>query len=134
MAAIDAVGGIGLSHARRFRRSGIRTTDALLRRAATQSGRSDLAEKLSVSERDLLDLVLRIDLMRMKGLGTRFVELLNEAGVSTAEELKTRDPDILFAMMVQLNSRRRLVRRMPSLDRVREWVHEAQTFESVVEQ
>ena len=133
MAAIDAIGGIGLSHARRFRRSGIRTTDALLRRAATSAGRSDLAEKLSVSEQELLDLVLRIDLMRLKGLGTRFVELLNEAGVSTAEELRTRDPDTLFAMMVQINGRRRLVRRMPSLERVRAWVREAQTFEPSVE-
>ena len=134
MPSIDAVGGIGLSHARRFRRSGIRTTDALLRRAATRAERSALAEKLSVSERELLDLVLRIDLMRMKGLGTRFVALLNEAGVSTAEGLRTRDPDTLFALMVQINSRRRLVRRMPSLDRVRAWVREAQTFQPLVEQ
>lgn len=134
MASIDAVGGIGLSHARRFRRSGIRTTDALLRSAATRAERSALAEKLSVSERELLDLVLRIDLMRMKGLGTRFVALLNEAGVSTAEDLRTRDPDTLFALMVQINSRRRLVRRMPSLERVRAWVREAQTFQPFVKQ
>lgn len=134
MAAIDAVGGIGLSHARRFRRSGISTTDALLRRAATPAGRSDLAERLSVSERELLDLVMRIDLMRMKGLGTTFAQLLNEAGVTSAEELRDRDPDTLFAMMLQMNGRRRLVRRMPSLERVRAWVREAQTFQPLVEQ
>lgn len=133
MAAIDAVGGIGLSHARRFRRSGIRTTDALLRRAATQAGRYDLAERLSVSERELLDLVLRIDLMRIKGLGTRYVDLLNAAGVLTAEDLRARDPDTLFAMMVQINDRRTMVRRLPSLERVRGWVAEAQTFRPSVE-
>lgn len=133
MTAIDAVGGIGLSHARRFRRSGIRTTEALLRRAATQAGRCDLAERISVSEQELLELALRIDLMRIKGLGTRYVDLLNAAGVLTAEELRTRDPDTLFAMMVQINGKRRMVRRLPSLERVREWVAEAQTFQPSVE-
>ena len=133
MAAIDAVGGIGLSHARRFRRSGIRTTDALLRRAATRAGRCDLAERLAVSERELLDLVLRIDLMRIKGLGTRYVDLLNAIGVFTAEDLRARDPDSLFAMMVQINRRRKLVRRLPSLERVRAWVAEAQAFQPSVE-
>ena len=133
MTAIDAVGGIGLSHARRLRRSGIRTTDALLRRAATQAGRCDLAERISVSEQELLELALRIDLMRIKGLGTRYVDLLNAAGVLTAEELRTRDPDTLFAMMVQINGRRRMVRRLPGLERVREWVAEAQTFRPLVE-
>ncbi len=134
MAAIDAVGGIGLSHARRFRRSGIRTTDALLRRAATPEGRADLAERLSVNERELLELVLRIDLMRIRGLGTRYVDLLSAAGVSTAQELSTRDPDTLFAMMVQINSRRRMVRRLPNLERVKAWVAEARTFQPLVEQ
>jgi len=133
MAAIDAVGGIGFSHARRFRRSGIRTTEALLRRAATRPGRQELAERLSVSERDLLELVLRIDLMRIKGLGTRYVDLLDAVGVSTAEELKSRDPGTLFAMVVQLNGRRSMVRRLPSLERVRAWVAEAKTFEPLVE-
>jgi hypothetical protein len=134
MAAIDAVGGIGLSHARRFRRSGIRATDALLRRAATPEGRADLAERLSVNERELLELVLRIDLMRIRGLGTRYVDLLSAAGVSTAQELSTRDPDTLFAMMVQINSRRRKVRRLPNLERVKAWVAEARTFQPLVEQ
>ena len=134
MAAIDAVGGIGLSHARRFRRSGIRTTDALLRRAATLEGRAALAERLSVNERELLELVLRIDLMRIKGLGTRYVDLLSAAGVSTAQELSTRDPDTLFAMMVQVNGRQRMVRRLPNLERVKAWVAEARTFQPLVEQ
>ena len=133
MAAIDTVGGIGLSHARRFRQSGIRTTDALLRRAATRAERCDLAERLSVSERELLELALRIDLMRIRGLGRKYVDLLNAVGVSTAEELRTRDPDTLFAMMVQINGRRRMVHRLPSLERVRTWVAEAQTFQPSVE-
>ena len=132
MAAIDAIGGIGLSHARRFRRSGIRTTDALLRRAATQDARRDLAERLSVAERELLELVLKIDLMRIKGVGTRYVELLNAAGVFTAEDLRTRDPETLLAMIVQTNDKRMMVRRLPNLDRVTEWVTEAGTFQPSV--
>ena len=71
--------------------------------------------------------------MRIKGLGTRYVDLLDAVGVSTAEELKSRDPETLFAMVVQLNGRRSMVRRLPSLERVRAWVAEAKTFEPLVE-
>ena len=133
MAAIDAIGGIGVSHARRFRRSGIRTTDALLRRAATQEDRGALAARLSVTERDLLDLVLRIDLMRIKGVGTRYVELLDAVGISTAEDLSTWDPETLLAMIAQINDRRKVAHRLPNLDQVTEWVAEAQAFQPVVE-
>ena len=133
MAAIDALGGIGLSHARRLRRSGIRTTDALLGRAATREDRRELAERISLSEPELLEFALRIDLMRIKGIGARYVDLLNAAGVSTPEELGSRDPETLHAMIVQVNQRRSVVRRLPSLDRVRAWVVEAQTFQPAVE-
>ena len=130
MAAIDA---IGLSNARRFRRQGIRTTDALLRRAATLDGRRELAAKVSISEGHILESVLLIDLMRIKGVGTRYGELLNAAGVFTVEDLRSRNPETLLAMIGQINTRRGLVRRLPALDRVTEWVADAQTLQSLVE-
>lgn len=132
MAAIDAIGGIESSQARQFRRSGIRTTDALLRRAATFEGRCDLAGMVSLTEPQILELALRIDLMRIKGVGTRYGELLNAAGVFTVEELRDRNPETLLAMIVQINYRRRLARRLPALARVTEWVTEAQTLQPLV--
>ena len=133
MAAIESIGSIESAQARQFRRSGIRTTDAFLRRAATFEGRCDLAARVSLTEPRILELALQIDLMRIKGLGTRYGEMLNAAGVFTVHELRSRNPETLLAMIVQINDRRRLVRRLPTLDRVAEWVAEAQILQSLVE-
>lgn len=133
MAAIDAVGSIESAQARQFRRLGIRTTDALIRRAATFEGRRDLAGKVSLTEPQILELALQIDLMRIKGVGTRYGEVLNAAGVFTVDELRSRNPETLLAMIVQINDRRRLVRRIPTSDSVAEWVAEARILQSLVQ-
>ena len=132
MAAIDVVGGIGETHARRFRRSGIRTTEAFLRRAVSIDGRRELAASLSVDEQDLLDLAFRIELMSIRGVGARYAKLLSAAGVGTAEELRTRNPETLHALIVQINDRKKVVHRLPKLDRVMDWVAEARTVESAI--
>ena len=133
MAGIGDIKSIEPSQARQFRRSGIRTTRALLRRAATSAGRCDLARRVSLTESQLLEIALQIDLMRIKGIGTRYCDLLNAAGVFTVEELRSQNPETLLAMIVQMNHRRRLARRLPTLDRVAEWVAEAQSTQSLVE-
>ena len=133
MVAIDAIECVGPSQARRFRRSGIRTTDALLRRAVTHEARCDLAARVSLTVAEILELALRVDLMRIKGVGARYSVLLNEAGVFTLEELGTQNADTLLAKIDQINDRLRLVRRLPNLDRVRSWVNEAGTLLPLVE-
>ena len=133
MASIDALDGIDPSEARRFRRSGIRTTGALLRRAAAPAGRRDLAAESSLTESRILELVMRIDLMRVKGVGSRYSGLLNQAGVFTVEDLAGRNEVALSAMIRQTNGRNPIVRRLPTLADVAEWVAEARTIPPAVE-
>ena len=133
MAAIGDLYGVGFSEARRFRRSGVRTTGALLRRAATARGRRDLAAESSLAEPRILELALRSDLMRVKGVGSRYSGLLNQAGVFTAGDLADRNPETLRALIGQINERDPVVRRLPSLDYVAGWVAEARAVRPVVE-
>lgn len=133
MAGIDALDGIEPSDARSLRRAGIRTMEALLRKGVTADGRSELASRVTLGEQEILDLVLRIDLMRVKGLGGLYCRLLNHAGVFTIKDLRERDPHTLHAMLVQVNDRFGLARRLPNLGRVTSWVTEANAMESVVE-
>ncbi len=133
MTAIHTIGGVGSSHAKEFRRLGIRTTGALLRRAAGCSDRRAVAERVGLTEPEVLEAVLRVDLMRIKGVGARYATLLNAAGVFTIEELAARDPEALVAMLAQINARWMLVRRLPNLEVVTRWTTGACASQTSVE-
>ncbi len=121
MASITAVG-LPTPDATKLRKNGVRTTDALLRVAATKTGRRKLAGKTKLSEREVLAWVNRADLMRVKGIGPEYADLLEVAGVDTVKELRTRNPQNLLEAMTELNSRKRLVRRLPTGGMVDGWV------------
>ena len=131
MASITAVG-LPPREATRLRKNGVRTTDALLRTAATKSGRRKLAGKTKLPERDVLGWVNRADLMRVKGIGPEYADLLEAAGVDTVKELRTRNPRNLLETMNDLNARKRLVRRLPTEGMVRDWVTDAKKLEPIV--
>jgi len=63
--------------------------------------------------------------MRVKGVGWEYAELLRAAGVKTASELKYRNPQKLVEQMTEANTRRKLVRLMPSVTMVSRWIENA---------
>ncbi len=132
MAKLIDIEGIGKVYALKLEALGLKTTTALLKRAATLKGRRDLAERLAVSEKRLLKWVNRADLMRVKGVGTQFSDLLEETGVDTVRELRNRVPENLHAKLIQTNAAKNLARRDPTLDEVRGWVNLARDLPPVV--
>ena len=132
MATIDYIEGIGPKYARQLRKLGVRTTEALLKRGATRKGRRQLAEKASLTERQILEWVNRADLMRVKGIGSEYSDLLESAGVDTVKELRRRNSEALTVKMTQINEKKRLVRRLPTIAMVSQWVEFAKTLEPVV--
>jgi len=131
MASITAVG-LPTHDATKLRKNGVRTTDALLKVAATKSGRKNLAGKTRLPERDVLGWVNRADLMRVKGIGPEYADLLEMAGVDTVKELRTRNSENLLETMTELNARKRLVRRLPTSGMVDDWVLAAKQLEPMV--
>jgi hypothetical protein len=95
MATIDAIAGLDPKSATRFRKSRVRTTEALLKRAATRRGRKELATSTRLDEKQILIWVNRADLMRVKGIGSEYSDLLESAGVDTIKELRRRNPTSL---------------------------------------
>jgi predicted flap endonuclease-1-like 5' DNA nuclease len=122
MAKLLEIEGIGKTYAQKLEGLGLKTTAALLKRASTLKGRRELALSLEVSEKRLLKWVNRADLMRVKGVGSQFSDLLEEAGVDTVKELRNRVPQNLHAKMLEVNAQRNLARRDPTLEEVRSWV------------
>ena len=129
---IETIEGIGPAFAKKLRKVGIRSTGELLKRGATKKGRADIAGNADISETLILEWVNLADLMRIKGVGEEYSDLLEEAGVDTVKELRNRKPENLLAKMVEVNKKEKLVRRTPTLKAVQNWVEQAKSLEPVV--
>jgi predicted flap endonuclease-1-like 5' DNA nuclease len=132
MASIDAIEGIGHKSATKLRKAGVRTTQALLKTSATKKGRRALAASSDISETQILEWVNRADLMRVRGVGEEYSDLLEAAGVDTVKELRRRNPSNLLAMIIATNDKKRLVRRLPTEAMVRRWVEDAKDLPPIV--
>ena len=132
MASIDAISRLGHRNATKLRKAGIRTTEALLNRAATRKGRRALAEQTGFTEQQLLTWVNRGDLLRVKGVGQEYADLLEAAGADTVRALRNRSPANLLKRMVEQNKKARLVRRLPTPAMVERWVAHARELPPVV--
>ena len=134
MAKIETVEGIRVKHGKALRKAGVATTGALLRTGGAKKGRKTLAEASGCSEAQILEWVNRVDLMRVRGVGEEYSDLLEQSGVDTVKELRRRKPANLHAAMLETNGARRrpLVRRPPSLAEVERWVAHANELDPMV--
>ena len=80
----------------------------------------------------ILEWVNHVDLYRIKGVGSEYADLLEEAGVDTVVELATRKPENLHKAMLESNQKKDLVRKLPALSQVTEWVAQAKKLPRVV--
>lgn len=129
---IEAIEGIGPVFAKKLRAKGVRSTGELLKRGATKKGRGLLADKTGISETLILEWVNLADLMRIKGIGEEYSDLLEEAGVDTIKELRNRVPKNLYEKMLETNEKKKLVRRTPTLKMVEDWVKQAKKMTPTV--
>jgi predicted flap endonuclease-1-like 5' DNA nuclease len=132
VARIDEIAGIDPKAATKLRKAGIRTTDALLKRAASKSGRDLLAADIGLNADQMLKWVQRGDLMRLKGIGSEYALLLEACGVSTIRDLRRRNATALAAKLTDHNGRRSMVRRLPTEVMVTSWIEAAATVEPLV--
>lgn len=129
---ITDVEGIGQVYAEKLGAAGILTTEMLLRRCGEPSGRDEVAEQVGVTAEQILHWVTMADLMRIKGIGGEYAELLKAAGVDTVKELRTRNASHLAELVAQVNFTRKLTRRLPSLPMTMKWIEEAKSLEPTV--
>jgi predicted flap endonuclease-1-like 5' DNA nuclease len=129
---ITKIEGIGPGYAAKLAEAGIRTTEALLKAAANRKGRQKLAEQTGLSNLLILEWINRADLMRIKGVGEEYSDLLEATGVDTVKELAYRRPDNLHKALLETNSKKHLVRRAPSLNEIKSWVKQAKTLPPAV--
>jgi predicted RecB family nuclease len=132
MGSIGELRGIHPKEATKLRKAGVRTTESLLRHASTKRSRNALAKAADLDPDKLLDWVNRADLMRIKGVGAEYADLLKTVGVDTVKVLRRRNPRSLLGAMIEVNEEKRLVRRLPTESMVTSWVETASDVEPTV--
>jgi hypothetical protein len=123
--SISKIDGITAVAAAKLKSVGIRTTEGLLEAANTVKGRKALAAKTGIAEQQLLEWANIADCMRIPGMGKAKAELLRAAGVSTLREFTLRNPARLAQNMKEANTKRKLVRILPSEKSVGQLIEQA---------
>jgi PAS domain S-box-containing protein len=130
--SVEKIEGIGPVYAQKLLAVGVKTTQDLLDQGFNRKGREDLVEKTGISATLVLKWVNMADMMRIRGVGEEYSELLEKAGVDTVKELRNRNPKNLHEALVQANEAHKLVRRLPTLSEVESWIKEAKEAETTM--
>jgi predicted flap endonuclease-1-like 5' DNA nuclease len=126
MARIIDIEGIGPRYRQALKeKAGLTSTEALLEACATPKQREELAAKTGISPKLILEWANLADLFRIKGIGSEYSDLLEEAGVDTVAELAQRNAENLFTALKEVNDKKALVRRLPTGNQVKDWVAQA---------
>jgi predicted flap endonuclease-1-like 5' DNA nuclease len=129
---VQEIRGIQVSTAEKLGASGVKTSEELLVAGKTATGRKELAAKVGVDAKEVLELVNRADLARVKGIGEVYSNLLENAGVDTVLELSKRVPANLHAKLLE-QTQTGDARRAPTLAQVEDWVRQAKDLGRIVE-
>ena len=116
--------GIAAEYVRKLEKAGITTTEHLLDKARDAKARDRLAVQTGIGVKYLAKWTGMADLMRVKGIGRQYSELLVAVGVDSTEKLITFKPDELIRMMVEKKKARKLTGGVPKLTDVEQWLDE----------
>ncbi len=131
---IDEIEGIGESYAAKLSTAGVKTTDELLEWGANPAGRKALADSTGIDGDLILEWVNHADLMRIKGVGSEYSDLLEAAGVDSPAELAQRNAgNLAITFQEVVAARPGIVRRVPSETEIAGWIAEAKGLDKVVE-
>lgn len=133
MATLESIEGIGEKYASKLEAAGIRGTNQFLEKGKTPAGRKEIAKASGISGKLILEWLNHVDLYRIKGVGSEYADLLEAAGVDTVPELANRNPENLLEAMQKTNEKKKLVRVMPNLGKVEDWVVQAKELPRVLE-
>lgn len=125
---IAEVRGITAAQERALSEAGLATTIALLSACATRRERDEVARRTGLTGAEVLALANRADLMRVNGIGTKWGDLLELAGVDTVVELAARQPANLHAKLTEVNTQKAVVKALPSAAACTDWVEQAKAL------
>ncbi len=132
MAKLTTIEGIGEASATKLKTAGVGSVESLLKKGATPQGRKEISQTSGMDDGRVLKFVNHADLMRIKGIGGEYAELLEAAGVDTVVELSRRNAVNLHAKMKEVNTEKKLVRQVAAQSQVEDWIRQAKRLPRAV--
>jgi predicted flap endonuclease-1-like 5' DNA nuclease len=131
---VEDVEGIGPAYAGKLAAAGISSTDDLLEKGAGPAGRKSIEEATGIDHALILEWVNHVDLMRVKGVGSEYSDLLEAAGVDSPAELARRNATNLATTFQEVVAARpSIVRRIPTESEISDWIAQSKDLPKVVE-
>jgi hypothetical protein len=117
----------------KLHKGNVETTEQLLDKGAKSKDRKALAKATGLKGPELLELVRRCDLLRIKGVGSEMVLLLEAAGVKSTADLVTKEAGALTAAMEAANKTAKISEKPPTEPQLADWIAQAKKLPQVVE-
>lgn len=124
---------INPQQAEKLHKGNIETTEQLLEKGAKPKERAALAKATGLKPAEVLELVRRCDLLRIKGVGSEMVLLLEAAGVKSTADLVGQDPAKLTEAMNSANKKAKISEKPPTEPQLADWIAQAKKLPRVVE-
>ncbi len=132
MAKLDTIEGIGPAITEKLATAGVKSVEGLLETGGTKKGRAQISAASGITEIQILKLVNHADLMRIKGIGGEYSELLEAAGVDTVPELAQRSAKNLADKVKAINEDKKLVRTVPTETQIENWIGQAKKLPKAI--
>jgi predicted flap endonuclease-1-like 5' DNA nuclease len=129
---ISEIEGIGPAYSSKLEKTGISTVDALLKKGCTKAGRKSIATESGIDEGKILDFVNMADLVRIKGIGSQFAELLKVSGVDTVKELRNRNAENLHSKLCEVHAEKKVTRVVPGEGQIEGFIEQAKNLPPMV--
>ena len=129
---IESVEGIGQGFGNRLKADGISTTEALLELCTSDAGVERVCKCVDLDENTVRNWATMADLMRIKGLGGQWAELMWRAGVTSVQDLAQREIEPLRARMRAVNEEEHRVAELPGEKRVTKFLQDAGRLQAVL--
>ena len=111
--------------AEKLKKAGVTTTEELFAKAAKSKDRKALAKESGLKAPALTAMAQRADLLRIKGIGSEMVLLLEAAGVKTTADLAKKDAAALTTAITSANNSKKITEKLPSQVQLEDWIDQA---------
>lgn len=129
---VENIEGIGTGFGKKLRADGIDTTEKLLQACATPEGIAAVCRCVDLDENTVRNWGTMADLMRIKGLGGQWAELMWRAGIRNVQDLAKQDIEPLRAKFREVNEKEHRVAELPGENRVRKFIEQAKGLRPVL--
>ena len=129
---VETIEGIGSGFGKRLRADGIETTEQLLEACATPDGIARVCKCVDLDENTVRNWGTMADLVRIKGLGGQWAELMWRAGVKNVQDLARQDVEPLRERFREVNETEHRVAELPGENRVKGFIDQAKSLQPVL--